>query len=130
MESLAAIHCTVEEIASVIGVHKRTLERRCAAIIKKGREKGKASLRRMQYDAAKNGSTAMMIWLGKQLLGQKDKPELYQEVNNYIEAQNKTITAQDLREILKQDPFMNGSSGDRSSVNNNVQTPSNNISIS
>jgi hypothetical protein len=29
----------------------------------------------MQYTAANNGNPTMMIWLGKQYLGQKDKTE-------------------------------------------------------
>jgi hypothetical protein len=37
-----------------------------------GREEGKASLRRMQWRAAER-STAMLIWLGKQYLGQTGK---------------------------------------------------------
>ena len=33
------------------------------------------SIRRMQYGSAEKGSVAMMIWLGKQYLGQKEKVE-------------------------------------------------------
>ena len=39
-------------------------------------ESGRASLRRMQYVAAKKGNATMQIWLGKQYLGQKDKQEI------------------------------------------------------
>ena len=69
---LAEIHCTVEEIASVVGCSKDTLERRFADIIDEGKAEGKSSLRRMQWEAAQKGNTAILIWLGKQLLGQKD----------------------------------------------------------
>ena len=72
---LAAIHCTVEEIASVLDCGKRTLERRFGAVIEKARQTGKASLRRRQYKAAMDGNITMMIWLGKQLLGQTDRVE-------------------------------------------------------
>jgi hypothetical protein len=73
VKRLAVIHCTNEEIASICKCSKDTIERRFAAIIKKGRDNGKMSLRRWQYEAAQKGNTVMLIWLGKQLLGQKDQ---------------------------------------------------------
>ena len=44
-------------------------------IIEKGKDAGKKSIRRAQWDKAINGDTRMQIFLGKQYLGQKDKPE-------------------------------------------------------
>lgn len=75
MERLAAICCTMTEIAAVTGLSVDTLERRFAVPIKRGREVGKATLRREQYRLAMNGNPTMLIWLGKQLLGQSDKTE-------------------------------------------------------
>ena len=75
VESLAGINCTVEEIATVVGCSKDTLERRYATNIKRGRENGRSSLRRMMYAKAKEGNVTMMIWLSKQLLGYTDKVE-------------------------------------------------------
>ncbi len=69
---LASIHCTMEEIASICGCSVDTLERRYAEAIKIAKDKGKSSLRRHQWEAAQKGNITMMIWLGKQLLGQKD----------------------------------------------------------
>jgi hypothetical protein len=40
----------------------------------KGREDVKMSLRRAQLQLALNGNPTMLIWLGKQLLGQQDAP--------------------------------------------------------
>ncbi len=34
------------------------------------------SLRRKQWRAAEEGNTTMLVWLGKQYLGQKDKSEM------------------------------------------------------
>ena len=68
------------EIAAVVGCSVDTLERRFAETIKLGQEKGKTSLRRWQYLAAEKGNTAMLIWLGKQHLGQKDRQEIEQTV--------------------------------------------------
>jgi len=77
-EKLAAIMCTQSEIASVLGVSLALLEHdpEFIRIHKKGMEQGKASLRRMQYGAASNGNATMLIWLGKQHLGQRDKQDI------------------------------------------------------
>lgn len=70
------IHCTMEEMAAVFNCSVQTLENNYLDIIKRGRENGKASLRRMQYLAAQKGNIAMMIWLGKQLLGQRERADI------------------------------------------------------
>jgi hypothetical protein len=80
VERLAAIHCTNEEIAAVVGCSSDTIERRYAVNIKTGRARGRASLRRIQWEAAQKGNIGMMIWLGKQLLGQTEKIEQRQEI--------------------------------------------------
>jgi hypothetical protein len=73
VEKLAGIHCTMEEIAYVVGCSVDTLERRFAETIKAGKAKGRTSLRRHQWLSAEKGNVTMLIWLGKQLLGQTDK---------------------------------------------------------
>lgn len=75
IEKLASIFCTNEEIASVVECHPDTLADNFSEYIKKGREKGKMSLRRRQYEKAMSGHSTMLIWLGKQYLGQKDRIE-------------------------------------------------------
>lgn len=74
IEKLATIHCTDAEIASRVGLSERTLRRRYGRLLKKGREEGKTSLRAMQMLAAQKGNVTMQIWLGKQLLHQRDQP--------------------------------------------------------
>lgn len=76
-EKLANIQCTQEEIASFLGVSVRTLQRdeKFIELFNNGREKGKASLRRIQWKHAEK-SSAMAIFLGKQYLGQKDNVEV------------------------------------------------------
>jgi len=83
IKKLATIQCTQEEIASVVGVHRSTLLRNkeFCDIYKKGQEEGKMSLRRLQWKAANVGNTTMLVWLGKQYLGQKDKSELSGDSN-------------------------------------------------
>jgi len=74
---LAAMGLTVHEIASFVGVCGRTIERRCAKALKSGRAQACGSLRRKQFEkAVKEGNVTMLIWLGKQMLGQKDRVEL------------------------------------------------------
>jgi hypothetical protein len=75
VEKLARIMCTQEEIAAVLDISVRTLQRdeEFCRIYKKGQELGKASLRRSQYNLAMSGNATMLVWLGKQLLDQSDK---------------------------------------------------------
>jgi len=77
-EKLARVLCTQSEIASIVGVSLSTLEhdKEFLRIHKNGQEVGKASLRRMQYKAAEDGNPTMLIWLGKQYLGQRDKKDV------------------------------------------------------
>jgi len=72
VEKLAAVGCTVGEIASVLGCNRSTLQRRFAAAIEKGGERGNASLRKKQFELAMAGNATMLIWLGKQRMGQRD----------------------------------------------------------
>lgn len=76
-DRLAKMQCTVTEIAEFLGCSRRTLERDAefCRIHKKGLEVGRASLRRLQWKKAEAGDRVMLIWLGKQYLGQKDKHE-------------------------------------------------------
>jgi AraC-like DNA-binding protein len=76
VRELASIHCTMAEMAAVVGCSVDTLERRFADVIAKGKEEGRMSLRRLQWKSAQNGNIAMQIWLGKQLLGQKDTHQI------------------------------------------------------
>jgi hypothetical protein len=77
----AKIHCTIEEIASFLGVSHDTLNRskEFLRIYKKGMHEGKMSLRRMQFKSAEEGNVTSQIWLGKQLLGQRDKQDIAHE---------------------------------------------------
>lgn len=80
-ERMAAIHCTDAEIAAVVGISLETFKRRkldpeIADRLERARANGKASLRRIQWKLAESGNAALAIWLGKNLLGQRE-PERF-----------------------------------------------------
>jgi len=81
ISGLAKIQCTNAEAAAVLNVSRETFEqflgrsKKAREAWQTGKEAGKASLRRMQFRAAEEGNTTMLIWLGKQFLGQRDKHE-------------------------------------------------------
>lgn len=74
VKKLATIGCTHEEIAYALSVSVDTLTRRkgFAEAYKKGDSTGKQSIRHRQHQAGLSGNVAMLIWLGKVRLGQKD----------------------------------------------------------
>lgn len=78
IKKLALIQCTIEEIANFIECSTKTLERdkEFCRVYKKHMDEGRMSLRRKQWRAAEEGNTTMLVWLGKQYLGQKDKSEM------------------------------------------------------
>lgn len=75
LAGLCAIQCTLSEMAAVIGVDQQTLTDKYADLIEQEREAGKMSIRRAQFTSGLNGSVPMLIWLGKQYLGQREKLE-------------------------------------------------------
>lgn len=72
VEKLANLGCTTEEIADFFGCSTDTIQRRFAVELTRGKADVKLSLRRWQIRQAKNGNATMLVWLGKNLLGQKD----------------------------------------------------------
>jgi hypothetical protein len=69
---LAQIGCKDTEIADWFGVDSNTLRYNFSVELVKGREALKQSLRRAQLTVALNGNPTMLIWLGKQYLGQSE----------------------------------------------------------
>lgn len=73
VKELARIHCTRDEIARIVGCHVDTLYARFSDLLQEGMAEGKRSLKRLQWQQAERGNVQMLIWLGKQWLGQKDR---------------------------------------------------------
>lgn len=80
-EELCKIQCTEAEICAVLDVDDKTLSDWCereygasfSEVFRQKREGGKTSLRRAQWLAATSDrNPTMLIWLGKQRLGQKE----------------------------------------------------------
>ena len=77
LQKLCAFQCTNEEMAAWFNCSVRTIESyskkpEFAEIMARGRAKGRISVRRAQMKLLDAGNAAMGIWLGKQLLGQRD----------------------------------------------------------
>lgn len=75
VERMAALGCTVDEIAGVFRCSGRTLQRHFCHPLERGRAMMRIALRRKQFELAEAGDCTMLIWLGKQLLGQSNKVE-------------------------------------------------------
>lgn len=83
-EKLCGIFCTKKEVCSIMGIaDHRTLDRLIAKHLPDTPTwdeafalysgTGRASLRRRQFEAAMDGSVPMLIFLGKNYLGQSDQ---------------------------------------------------------
>jgi hypothetical protein len=77
LEKLCSLNCTDQEVADWFGVSTRTIESRrkrpeFADAMRRGRSKGRISVRRAQMKMLESGNGTMGVWLGKQLLGQRD----------------------------------------------------------
>jgi hypothetical protein len=98
VKRLARLHCTMQEMADFFGCHRDTLHNNFSAEIDKGRSEGNISLRRKQWQmAVEKGNVVMLIWLGKQMLGQR---------NEIIESDNNTPLpiydiVEDKREVIE-----------------------------
>lgn len=71
---LSKLHCTSKEMAEFFEVPLSTFTDNFRDIITKGRLETKQRLRAAQLKLALNGDRSMLIWLGKNILGQSDQP--------------------------------------------------------
>ena len=72
---MASYGCTIEEMADFFGVNRETLKYNFHEYIRKGFAETKRRLRQAQLKAALAGNnSALLIWLGKNMLGQSDAP--------------------------------------------------------
>jgi hypothetical protein len=103
LERWCALQCTDEELAAAFGVSTRTIESRrkdpaFAQAMERGKAKGCISVRRTQMKLLEAGNASIAIWLGKQLLGQRDVTPL--EVNS-VATQDQKISIEVLDALIK-----------------------------
>jgi DNA-binding CsgD family transcriptional regulator len=75
IQKLASYGLTNKEIAEALGYDDNTLKRKFEIFLIKGRANLKVRLKRKQIQVAMQGNVTMLIWLGKQYLGQAEKIE-------------------------------------------------------
>ena len=76
VEKLAGYGCTNKEISDFFGCSADLIEKSYSEFLTKGRANLKKRLRKAQLKLALGGNATMLVWLGKQMLGQADKQEV------------------------------------------------------
>lgn len=90
VHGLGKIQATTKECAAVLGVSEPTYlkfksdHQSVADAYRDGAGQGLESLRRRQFKAAMDGNPTMLVWLGKQYLGQTDKQQIAASVTGDI----------------------------------------------
>jgi hypothetical protein len=74
VERLAQMGCKDSEIAEWFGVDENTLRYNFSVELLKGKLQLNQSLRQAQIRLALSGNATMLIWLGKNILGQSESP--------------------------------------------------------
>lgn len=74
VQKLASIGMKNSEIAEYLDIDDSTLNYNFKQYLIKGRHDLKVSLRRAQINLALSGNATLLIWLGKNILGQSDSP--------------------------------------------------------
>lgn len=126
-EDLIISGCPGTEVAAYFGIHADTLYRRAQS--EKGmlytdyaanfKQKGEAMLRAKQYAKAlgttKSGDNVMLVWLGKNRLGQKESAQ-------DISIDKETVTH--FNALMKQLEVLQDSKSDLNNAENNINTES------
>lgn len=108
-DKLCGLCCTQTEIASWFNCSVDTIDRACkrekkqafAEYFAKKMQVGNISLRRRQWQAAMEGNITMLIWLGKQRLGQRQEVPTNIIVNN-MPGSNEGQHLEEVRAILRE----------------------------
>jgi len=107
--ALAGLQCTDGEIAAALDVQPGTITDRkqhdpaFLNAYTRGRERGKSSLRRIQWGLAKRGNARMAEWLGRQVLGQRGEQP---QVNvNIVLSELGSLMAGFIREFVPRDKW-------------------------
>lgn len=98
IEKLASYGLTNKEISEAFGYDENTLKRNFEIFLTKGRVNLKERLKKKQIEVAIKGNVTMLIWLGKQYLGQAEKVE---ESGDYEITIKKKIIGEEISAELK-----------------------------
>lgn len=103
VEKLASLWCSINEMADYFNVPINTFKYNFIDVIKKARADTRRTLRQAQIKVALSGNVTMLIWLGKNILGQSDAPE---ELESEPEMTREEIDAriQELLQNIKNEP--------------------------
>ena len=74
IRKLAKYGMTYVEIADFFGCDESLIRKSYSEYLTKGRAEMKLRLRQLQFKSAEKLNAVMLIWLGKQMLGQSDIP--------------------------------------------------------
>lgn len=86
VRKLAKFGATNVMIAEFYGCTEAHIRQGYFDSLAKGRAERRITLHQRQYEAADHGNIAMLIWLGKQDLGQSDKIEQKTEVTTVVQS--------------------------------------------
>jgi len=75
LQKLATLGCTNKEMGDFFGCSADLLEKSYSEFLIKGRAEQKMRLRQLQWKACESGNVTMLIFLGKNMLGQQDRIE-------------------------------------------------------
>ena len=110
LDAMCAIQCTGEECAAILNIDYDTLNDGLkrdgnggfSEYFKLKGANGKMSLRRKQFEQASSGNSTMLIWLGKQWLGQAEKNEhITKDVTHEVTDEDLNAKIMELMEKLK-----------------------------
>lgn len=108
-EKLCGLQCTKLEICGWFDITDKTLESWCKRTYGKGfsetfeekRAAGKISLRRAQYELALKGNATMLIWLGRNYLGQSE--DVTVKANVALDDDGLSKSLREMAEVLESD---------------------------
>jgi hypothetical protein len=105
LERLCALHCPDQEIASFFGVTAKRIEQErqtplVGAVMERGKAKGKIAIRREQMRLLEKGSSTMGVWLGRQILGQRDEGDAANQLIPVIVLPARVPTNEDEVQIM------------------------------
>lgn len=110
----ARLGATNVEIADHFNCDEGTIRKRFSDILTKERASRKIKLREMQWKLAEKGNLGMLIWLGKQELGQVEKIDQNQNLHTNGKPLYPVMSREEARAKLEQLRGNNGKDGKRS----------------